>query len=127
MQERQVGRAHEGHRRALAERGQSRRQTPHRPQPLDRVGHHLDPGRQLGQVLAGRGDDQHRAADGAREQGGRAVQQCRPVPFQGGLGAAHPGGPAAGEDDTGGFREPDHRPMLVGGGSWTTAIVGGPT
>ena len=122
VQERQVGRAHEGHRRALAERGQSRRQTPHRSQPLDRVGHHLDPGRQFGQVLAGRGDDQHRPADGAREQGGGAVQQCRSVPFQGGLRAAHPGGPAAGEDDTGGFCEPDHSPMLVLG--WPGTVAG---
>ena len=123
VQEREVGRAHEGDRGALAERGQSRRQPLHRPQPLDRVGHHLDPGRKLGELLVGRGDDQDRAADGAREQGGRAVQQRRPVPLQGALGPAHPGGPAAGEDDTGGFCELDHGPMLGGAsGSWSTRM-----
>jgi len=45
VQERQVGRAHEGHRPAPVERGQPRREPAHRSLPFDRVGHHLGPGR----------------------------------------------------------------------------------
>ena len=113
MQQRQVDGADRRHRRAPGRGGQTRRDALQRPAAGHRVVHDLHARRQAGQRLPRGPHHEDGPVDRPGEHPHRSVQQCRPVPLQRCLGAAHPYRAAADEDDAGHEWATVGHPMVV--------------
>ena len=95
----QVDGADGGHRRVPGRHGQTGGDALQRTAAGHRVVHDLHARWQRGQPLLRRPDHEHGPVDRPGGDPHRALQQRRAVPLEARLGAAHPGGATADEDD----------------------------
>jgi len=114
VQQRQVGRADEGVRRAVLQGGEAARHALEGSLRAGGVLDDLDGRRQWRQVLAAGADDDHRTVDAPGHEAGDTAQQRGAVPLQARLGLTHPRRAAPGQHDCCGR---GHAPAYVRAGA----------